>query len=183
MAYIYPNTSRVLRQKELRRRYKFECKCTSCSKAPRESYISDLKRVVLALRHEDEAMRLDEEAFQKWLAQGAPIAADKNAIPPIQSLSLRQLLGKLERMNGFERTLFSYNAMKDERWYPVRLSETILARLVKAYSVLEKEGEVCKYALEAAMLRKVKDDSDGGWAEVVRHPRHTDWWGRRVNLK
>ncbi len=183
MAYIYPNTSRVLRQKELRRRYKFECKCTSCSKAPRESYISDLKRVVLALRHEDEAMRLDEEAFQKWLAQGAPIAADKNAIPPIQSLSLRQLLGKLERMNGFERTLFLYNAMKDERWYPVRLSETILARLVKAYSVLKKEGEVRKYALEAAMLRKVKDDSDGGWAEVVRHPRHTDWWGRRVNLK
>ena len=132
-----------------------------------------MHRALLATRNSDAARADDEAAFQKWLADGAPMVYET-----IMARTVQEVVGTYERMNGFMRAMYLQTIMEQEDYTHPTLWEPTLIRLVIAHSVLKNEERVRKYALTAALLRNAKTGSDGGWAAVVRAPRQTEWWGK-----
>ena len=117
----------------------------------------------------------DEEAFEKWLADGAPVQQGAMLIRGPEDM-----LNAVDSMNGFSRAMYTYTVMEEEGLFHGRIWEPVLARLVIGYSVLQEENQVRKYALTAALLKKALTGCDGGWAAVVRNPRGSAWWGKRL---
>ena len=175
LAYISLNRPRVERREELSRRYKFECMCTACNRPEDDVFLSDFNRLLLKLRCMAPEVASDEEAFEKWLADGAPL---EYAIKLLRTPE--EMVHVIDSLNGFSLAVHVYALMEQENLFPSGLWKLVLARLVIGHSVLEQEFEVRKYALMAALLKKAETGSDGGWAAVVQNPRQTDWWGKRV---
>ena len=173
ISYVDTARPRVERREELSRRYKFVCMCKACNRNEMDVIFSDLNRLLLNLRAIDAAD--DEEAFEKWLADGAPVQQGAMLIRGPEDM-----LNAVDSMNGFSRAMYTYTVMEEEGLFHGRIWEPVLARLVIGYSVLQEENQVRKYALTAALLKKALTGSDGGWAAVVRNPRGSDWWGKRL---
>ena len=174
IAYVDPARTRDQRQEELRRRYRFECKCKACNRSAADVLKSDLRRLLISNRATEAGLASDEAAFRKWLIDGSPTVQSRD----VCIWNLPEVLGAFDRLDGFARAKCLYSAMEQEYFHP-DLWEPVLARLVKCYSLLEDEGPVRQYALTAAHLRSAHTGSDGGWAAVAEHPRQSDWWGSR----
>ncbi|KAI0742737.1 hypothetical protein C8Q80DRAFT_1190521 [Daedaleopsis nitida] len=164
------------RREVLRRRYKFDCKCPACDQDTMGRLAGDMQRLVVNLFAYNAQPARDAAAFDRWLADGAPVAHG-HACPTalLQPLSFAR---DVERLDGFERARVALAYMLALRYFHPDVWEPVLARIVKGYSVLEDEERVREHALLAAGLRKAYTGSDGGWSEVARRPRDTDWWGK-----
>ncbi|KAI0752933.1 hypothetical protein C8Q80DRAFT_1267396 [Daedaleopsis nitida] len=174
----YINATEVYdrRQEELRSKYNFTCKCTACRQEPTARYQADMQRVVVGMFCSEGQLARDAAAFDKWLADGAP--AIYSELELHAHMSLQDVRRKLERLDGVSRARAAFACMMAVQVIVDDIWEPVLARLVKAYSVVEDEAHVREYALMAAFLKKAHTGADGGWAEVARNPRKTDWWGR-----
>ena len=173
ITYTELTAPRAERREELSRRYKFVCMCQACNRNEADISFSDVNRRLLDLRALEVAD--DEEAFEKWLADGAPLQSAAMLIK-----SPEDVLNAVDNMNGFMRAAHIYATMEHEGFFLHGLWEPVLTRLVKGHSVLQNEDEVRRYALLAASLKQAETGSDGGWAAVVTNPRQTDWWGKRL---
>ena len=167
---------REQRREELKRRYKFDCRCKACDQSPLDVSKSDFRRITLVLHLTTNRPAVDEAAFEKWLADGAPLQSAAMLIK-----SPEDVLNAVDNMNGFMRAVHIYATMEHEGFFLHGLWEPVLARLVKGHSVLQNEDEVRRYALLAASLKRAETGSDGGWTAVVENPKQTDWWGKRQN--
>ncbi|KAI0794158.1 hypothetical protein C8Q74DRAFT_1365670 [Fomes fomentarius] len=166
------------RQEELCRRYKFVCKCKACSKRQADRDLGDMVRCLIRIQSITDSLIMDDEALDEWVTNGAPTECGQIMIV---TSDFQEFMKQFESMNGFMRAMLLYHLMKGEMLFPQRLHEAVLARLVKACSVMQEEEDVRKYALEAALMKKARTGSDGGWADVARYPRQTDWWGKRAS--
>lgn len=115
--------------------------------------LSDLKRYFLFLRAEEIAR--DDEDLDRWVpVRKATIALNLN-------LNLTQEVIHRD-LDGFARAKITLGLMETEGWDDEDLWEPVLARHGKAFSVLEDEERVRKYAITAALLKKTWTGSDGG---------------------
>lgn len=180
ISYICHRLMREQRREELKRRYKFDCRCKACDQSPLDVSKSDFRRITLVLHLTTNRPAVDEAAFEKWLADGAPARDTPMPVIGPHIRNHQHMLQEIDRLDGFTRMKFMYGLMETEDLFPSEYFELVLARLVKGYSVLENEQEVRKYALMAARLKMAYTGSDGGWSAVVQHPRETDWWAKRL---
>ncbi|KAI0742735.1 hypothetical protein C8Q80DRAFT_1190512, partial [Daedaleopsis nitida] len=173
ISYTETESPYLKRQEVLSRRYKFTCKCPACDQDMRGRFTSDMQRVIINQFAWKEQPAHDAAAFDKWLADGAPVRRASDSPTIIQAHRFAQ---DVEGLNGFERACIALAHMLAVRYFQPNIWEPVLARVVKGYSVLEDEEHVREYALLAAGLKKAHTGSDGGWSEVARRPRDTDWW-------
>ena len=155
------------RQEELQRRYAFRCACEACKIEGVMREKSDMARAFLAQRASPDANAQDDALLDQWIAEGARAAANPH------HTKQRNVSAQLD---GFRLAQATWDLMEREGCVPDALWEPVLARLVKAYSVLCDEERVRKYARRAAELRMAFTGKDGGWTAVAEHPRETEWW-------
>ncbi|TFK90476.1 SET domain-containing protein [Polyporus arcularius HHB13444] len=167
ISYLHnPATLRKDRQEELLRRYGFVCSCKYCGLTGQESFDSDSNRAIIYIRWDDR--ELDEALFAQWLAEGAP----KTRPTAFEELALK--------LNGFRMAELAWTTMLREGCISDNLWEPVLARLVKAHSVLKDEKKVRYYATKAAELAVAFEaGSEREWEAVAKNPTKTDWWGKR----
>ncbi|KAI0754313.1 hypothetical protein C8Q80DRAFT_1138317 [Daedaleopsis nitida] len=172
--YVELDQPRRARQQELKSEFKLECKCKACKQEPFALWLSDQRRLFMSYYCARAAY--NEQAFEKWLEEGAPAQPPHDRLVPLTGLDLD--IARLDNMDGFRRAEVMYSAMEEEGVYPPGTWERVLTTLVRAHSVLENENGVKKYALIVALLTKAFTGSDGGWAAVARSPTQTEWWGK-----
>ncbi|TFK88170.1 SET domain-containing protein [Polyporus arcularius HHB13444] len=168
VSYVCQSMTAKARQEELLRRYFFTCVCQSCRLTGSARDSSDMFRAMICVNAVPDLIVGVDAAFETWLADPARVRP-ANEIPPASA-----------PLDPASFTLMLWNEMEEEEFYDPALSEPVLTRLVKAYSVFEDEERVRHYATRAAELRMLHADwdEDGGWRAVAQNPRMTVWWGK-----
>ncbi|KZT01986.1 SET domain-containing protein [Laetiporus sulphureus 93-53] len=154
MSYMDKTAPRADRQKELKEKYDFICRCPSCSltgAAAKESHIR------LATIYRSAVTPYDDDELEKWIND---VSAPEDKIT--------------------KACLFVLDMMEKEKYFNEKVWAVRSQRLCKAYCAMEKLEEAKKCAIQAAKIWKALAGNDGGWLAVAEAPQKTKYWGLRT---